>query len=159
MVRIMSTMFRSQYTVPQQPNLVLSVEDDPTAAALIGQLIARRPDLTLMATTHGCTGVRLARANHPAVILMDINLPDLKGTDVLEFLRNDPTTVDIPIVAISSEDESRSPRSKRTAGFFAYLSKPFKIDDFLATIDAALLHASALEAARRTASEHPVRVD
>ncbi|MES3022131.1 MAG: response regulator [Pseudomonadota bacterium] len=121
--------------------LVLSVEDDASDAALISELVARRADVTLLSATHGGAGVKLARAHLPALILMDMNLPGLSGMDALGFLRNDPNTAAIPIIGLSS-DAPRSANSTRLCGFFGYLTKPFKFEDFETMVDAALLHSA-----------------
>ncbi len=81
---------------------VLYVEDNPANLELVEQLIARRPDLRLLSAADGKTGIEYARACIPDLILMDINLPGLSGIDVMAFLRADPLTAHIPIIALSA---------------------------------------------------------
>ena len=69
---------------------LLYVEDNPANLKLVEQLIARRPDMRLLVATDGDLGVQLARANHPEVILMDINLPGISGIDALKFFAKTP---------------------------------------------------------------------
>jgi CheY-like chemotaxis protein len=69
---------------------------------------------------------------------MDINLPGISGIDALKILREDPETAYIPIVALSANAMPRDMEVGLQAGFFRYLTKPIKIDEFMDTIDVAL---------------------
>jgi CheY-like chemotaxis protein len=117
---------------------VLYVEDNPANLMLVEQLIARRPDLSLLSAATGKLGVELARANLPEVILMDINLPDLSGLEVLEILQEDPVTAHIPIVAVSANAMPYDIEKGLKAGFFQYLTKPIKVNEFMDTLNTAL---------------------
>jgi CheY-like chemotaxis protein len=87
---------------------------------------------------NGTLGIDLARASRPDVILMDINLPGISGIEVLKILRDDPATARIPIVALSANAMPRDIKKGLEAGFFYYLTKPIKINEFMETIDLAL---------------------
>jgi CheY-like chemotaxis protein len=69
---------------------------------------------------------------------MDINLPDISGIEVLEILREDPATAHIPVVAISANAMPRDIENGLEAGFFRYLTKPIKVDEFMDTLNVAL---------------------
>jgi CheY-like chemotaxis protein len=69
---------------------------------------------------------------------MDINLPGMSGFEALEKLKRQPETQDIPVIALSAAAMSKDIQKGIQAGFFAYLTKPFVIDDLLNTIDQAL---------------------
>jgi CheY-like chemotaxis protein len=84
------------------------------------------------------SGITLARASQLEVILMDINLPGLSGLDVLKILREDPVTAHIPIVALSANAIPRDIRKGLEAGFFRYLTKPIKVNEFMDTLRVAL---------------------
>ena len=114
------------------------VEDNPANLALVEQLIARRSDLCLLTAVNGTLGVELARAALPDVILMDINLPGISGIDALKILLEDPTTAHIPIVALSANAMPRDITKGLEAGFFRYLTKPIKLNEFMETLDVAL---------------------
>ena len=120
---------------------LLYVEDNPANLKLVEQLIARRPDMRLLVATDGDLGVRLARDNHPEVILMDINLPGISGIEALKILREDPTTAHIPVVALSANAMPRDIEKGLQAGFFRYLTKPIKVNEFMNTLDVALKFA------------------
>jgi len=72
------------------------------------------------------------------VILTDINLHDISGFKVLEILRSDPATAHIPVIAISANAMPLSIEKGLEAGFFRYLTKPIKVDEFMEALDAAL---------------------
>ncbi len=117
---------------------VLYVEDNTANLMLISKLVARRGDLRLMTADDGSHGVDLARAAMPAVIVMDINLPGMSGFMALRILADDPATAAIPVIALSANAMPRDVEKGLAAGFFRYLTKPIKVDEFLSTLDAAL---------------------
>ncbi len=100
--------------------------------------MARRPDIHLLSARNGNTGIQLARANLPALILMDINLPGISGIEALQILREDPATARIPVIALSANAMPRDIEKGLQAGFFRYLTKPIKIREFMDTLEAAL---------------------
>lgn len=117
---------------------VLYIEDNATNLALVEHLLARRGDLKMLPATTGSQGIEMACEHLPAVILMDIQLPDMSGLDVLKFLRDHPATAHIPVMALSSDAFPLQIKQGVEAGFFRYLTKPFKIDEFMLAIDACL---------------------
>ncbi|MDP2398670.1 MAG: ATP-binding protein [Burkholderiales bacterium] len=117
---------------------VLYVEDNPANLELVEQLISRRPELHLLSAADGTLGVEFARAYLPDVILMDINLPGISGVEAMQILRADPSTAHIPIIALSANAVSRDIEKALEAGFFNYLTKPIKVDQFTEALDIAL---------------------
>ena len=126
--------------VPAVARTLLYVEDNAANLALVEQLIARRPDLSMLSATEGHAGIRLARDAQPSVILMDINLPGISGFAALSILRNDPATAHIPVLALSANAIPRDIEKGLNAGFFRYLTKPIKVDEFMYALDLALAH-------------------
>ena len=123
---------------PAPVRTVLCVEDNPANMALIAQLIARRPDLRLLSAGDGNLGVRAARERLPDVILMDINLPGISGIEALRILREDAATAHIPVIALSANAMPRDIEKGLCAGFYRYLTKPIKVDEFMRALDTAL---------------------
>ena len=121
---------------------LLYVEDNPANLVLVEELIARRPDLRLLSAADGNLGIEIARAYQPEVILMDINLPGISGIEALRILRADPATAHIPVVALSANAMPRDIEKGLEAGFFRYLTKPIKVDEFMDALDVALKFAS-----------------
>ena len=114
---------------------LLYVEDNPANLTLIEQLIARRPDMRLLSARDGNLGIQLARTHHPDVILMDINLPGISGIEALKILRSDPATAQIPVIALSANAMPRDVEKGLQAGFFRYLTKPIKVNEFMDTLE------------------------
>ena len=117
---------------------LLYVEDNPANLKLVEQLIARRSDMRLLNAVNGSLGIQLARENQPQVILMDINLPGISGIEALKILREDPATAHIPVVALSANAMPRDIEKGLQAGFFWYLTKPIKINEFMDVLDVAM---------------------
>jgi CheY-like chemotaxis protein len=130
-----------------QSRTLLYVEDNPANLMLVEDLIARRPDIRLLSAADGNRGVEIARASRPDVILMDINLPGIDGIQALRILRADPATAHIPVVALSANAIPRDIEKGLAAGFFRYLTKPIKVNEFMDTLDVALKF-STTESAR-----------
>ena len=131
---------------PREPissivHTMLYVEDNPANMKLVEQLIARRHDIQLLTAIDGTIGVKIARESLPTVILMDINLPGISGVEAMKILHEDPTTVHIPIVALSANALPRDIEKGMEAGFFCYLTKPIKVNEFMETVNQALAYA------------------
>ncbi|MDP2679073.1 MAG: ATP-binding protein [Rhodoferax sp.] len=125
----------------QWPCIVMYVEDNPANMELVEQILAGRPNIQLLRASNGIQGIEMARTHLPRVILMDINLPDLSGVEVLKILRQDPLTKHIPVLAISANAMSEHIVKGLSAGFFQYLTKPFKVEEFLKVLDLAMAFA------------------
>jgi len=120
---------------------VLYVEDNAANLMLVEQIIGRQQDLHLLTAATGWQGLQAAREALPDLILMDINLPDLNGFEVLETLRSNPLTAQIPVIALSANAMSLDIERALRAGFCRYLTKPIKLDEFLAAMEEAFAAA------------------
>ena len=120
---------------------LLCVEDNPANLMLVERLLARRPDIRLLTARNGPRGIEIARAAKPDAILMDINLPGISGLVALRILADDPSTACIPVIALSANAMPRDIEKGLQAGFFRYLTKPIKVDEFMETVDMALKFA------------------
>ncbi len=126
---------------------VLCVEDNPANLLLVARLLARRPDLRLLSAKDSRSGIELAHSAMPDVILMDINLPGINGLTALKILAADTATAHIPVIALSANAMPRDIEKGLQAGFFRYLTKPIKIDEFMHTLNLALAAAQSAPAA------------
>ena len=117
---------------------LLYVEDNPANLLLVQELMARRPDIRLLSAPDGMQGIAMARELQPDVILMDINLPGLSGIKAMKILADDPTTAHIMVIALSANAIPRDIERGLEAGFFRYLTKPIKVDEFMDTLDISL---------------------
>jgi PAS domain S-box-containing protein len=132
---------RAQIQADARLRTLLYVEDNPANLMLVEDLVARRPDLRLLSAMDGNRGIEIAHASRPDVILMDINLPGISGIQALKILRADPATAHIPVVALSANAIPRDIEKGLAAGFFRYLTKPIKVNEFMDTLDVALKFA------------------
>jgi len=135
-----------------RPRTLLYVEDNPANLELVEQLIARRPDLRLLSAADGDLGIEFARTYQPEVILMDINLPGISGIAALKILRADSSTAHIPVIALSANAVPHDIARALNAGFFNYLTKPIKVDQFMEALDVALKFSE-------TSPRRAIRVD
>ncbi len=117
---------------------LLYVEDNPANLKLVEQLLMRSSNLRLLTAADGDHGIQLARTHQPEVILMDITLPGMSGTEVMQVLHADPATCHIPIVALSANAIPQDIENGLAAGFFRYLTKPINLDELLDTLSVAL---------------------
>ncbi|MGK0408280.1 MAG: CheY-like chemotaxis protein/anti-sigma regulatory factor (Ser/Thr protein kinase) [Shewanella psychromarinicola] len=122
------------------PLLPLQCEDPERLKSLlyVEDIIARRPNLRFLSATDAVSGIEMAHTYQPDVILMDINLQGISGLTALHILREDPTTAAIPVMAMSANAIPRDIEKVLDAGFFRYLTKPLRINEFLKTLDIAL---------------------
>jgi CheY-like chemotaxis protein len=114
---------------------VLYIEDDLVNFTLIERILELRPALKLLHAARGGIGVELAQIHHPKLILLDLNLPDMHGSEVIQRLQSDPTTAQVPVVVLSADATPSQIERLLTAGARNYLTKPFDIDPFLAVVD------------------------
>lgn len=107
---------------------ILIVEDNPMNLKLIRDVLQIEGYETLEAES-GETGVELARERHPAVILMDVNLPQMDGREAMKILKADASTRQIPIIAVTSLAMKGDRERLLAAGFDGYISKPIDIKE------------------------------
>lgn len=115
--------------------VLLYVEDNPANLMLVKDLIARRSDIRLLWAKDGISGIEIARTAMPDVILMDVNLPGISGIEAMSILATDAATAHIPVVALSANAMPSDIENGLAAGFFSYLTKPIRINEFMNTLD------------------------
>jgi len=110
--------------------LILIVEDNEKNRKLIRDVLQVKGYQTLETETAE-EGHNLAVKNHPALVLMDIQLPGMDGITALKQLRADPITKTIPVIAITASAMSYNRQPMLAEGFDGYQSKPISVKDFL----------------------------
>lgn len=126
--------------------LILIVEDNEKNRKLVRDVLQFKGYRTLDAETAEI-GLSLAREAHPALILMDIQLPGMNGIDALAHLRADAATRHIPVIAVTASAMMHDRQKILAAGFDAYQSKPIDVKGFL-TLVAEVLAAGLRSGAR-----------
>jgi PAS domain S-box-containing protein len=117
---------------------VLYIEDNLSNLKLMERILAQRQGFHLLAAMQGRLGLELARDHHPDLILLDLHLPDMPGTDVLRELKTNPATRDIPVVVVSADATAGQKARLLDEGARAYLTKPIDLKEFLAVTDSIL---------------------
>ncbi len=118
-----------------QRSLVLYVEDNPANVTFMKDLVSTVENIDLLTAPTAEMGVELARQRRPKVIIMDINLPGMSGLDALRLLRAMTETKDIPVIALTAAASERDKQRGMEAGFYRYLTKPVRVDEFIAALE------------------------
>ncbi|MFA6070198.1 MAG: ATP-binding protein, partial [Janthinobacterium sp.] len=124
------------------PVTLLYVEDNPANLTLVEEIVRYCPQLQLLTATDGRLGVEMARTHLPQLILMDINLPHVNGTDALKLLRADPRTAHIPVIALTANAMPGDVERSMALGFYRYLTKPINLDEFTEAINSTLAYVA-----------------
>jgi signal transduction histidine kinase/ActR/RegA family two-component response regulator len=117
---------------------VLYIEDNPANILLMRHVIKEVDGVDLVVATHPSEGIELARRMQPALILLDINLPEMDGFEVLRILKSDDETAHIPVFALTANAMPREVERGKAAGFDRYFTKPLKIAYLVEAIEIAL---------------------
>ena len=121
---------------------VLHIEDDPINFASVKLLLGSKRKLKVLRAINGEEGVALAKKCAPKLVLLDLDLPDIHGSEVIQRLQKEPETARIPVVVLSADATPSQIERLLILGARNYLTKPFKIPAFLAVVDGILEHAS-----------------
>jgi PAS domain S-box-containing protein len=117
---------------------ILYIEDNLSNLNLIERIFARRLQIRLLTAMQGKRGLEMAREQQPDLILLDLHLPDMAGDEVLEQLRLESATQDIPVVVLSADATPRQIEKLRAAGAVDYLTKPLDVGRFLLVMEETL---------------------
>jgi CheY-like chemotaxis protein len=117
---------------------LLYIEDTVANVRLIEDILNRRPSIQVLPAMLGQLGLELARDHRPELILLDLHLPDLEGSQVLAQLQADEDTRDIPVVIISADATKQQLEPLLAAGARDYLTKPIGVRQFLEVVDSFL---------------------
>ena len=116
---------------------ILLVEDNP-ANLKLAVFVLESAGYTVIAAADAEAGVSLARERHPDLILMDIQLPGMDGLAATELLKRDEATRAIPVIALTALAMKGDEARIRDAGCDAYIAKPMRYQEVLATVAAQL---------------------
>ncbi len=118
-----------------QVSRVLYVEDSEPNFRLIETILQDRPGTDLSWAESGQEGLDLALERRPQLVLLDLDLPDMHGSKVLEKLQSQPETAETPVIVISADATPSQIERMLSAGARNYLTKPFEIRRFLCMFD------------------------
>ncbi|QPJ65637.1 MAG: response regulator [Candidatus Nitrohelix vancouverensis] len=115
---------------------ILYIEDNPDNQALVKRILNDLRGITIHLAGHAREGIELARQHRPDLILMDLNLPEIDGTEAFEMLQGIEETAGIPVWVLSANVIPSEKAAILDLGFQRFIDKPFKINEFLDLIDA-----------------------
>jgi PAS domain S-box-containing protein len=118
--------------------LVVYVEDNETNAEVMRGILALRPQVQLEVCTLGLDGLATIRAKRPSLVLLDMQLPDVDGLELLRHLQADENTSEIPIIVVSADATQTRIAQAVAAGASHYVTKPVNVAQFLAAVDELL---------------------
>jgi CheY-like chemotaxis protein len=110
--------------------------------ALLEAMLAGREDLTLMWAADAQLGIKLARAQRPDAILIDVDVAGASAFEFMQVLRADPSTATTPILALGANVAPEAVVKALEAGFFYYLTRPLQSGPFMEALDFALEFAA-----------------
>ena len=113
---------------------ILIVEDNEKNMKLVRDVLQFKGYETIEAVTGG-EGVRLALERRPALILMDIQLPDIDGITALRMIRADGVNTTTPVVAVSASVMPDEQQKIAASGFDAFVTKPINVKAFVETVE------------------------
>ena len=114
---------------------VLCIEDNPSNLRLIELLMATKPEVSLLSAESGAAGLEVALQQRPDLILLDLNLPDMHGSEIFERLQQSDATRDIPVVIVSADATATQIEALRAQGVREYLTKPLDMRRLLHVLD------------------------
>jgi two-component system cell cycle response regulator DivK len=121
---------------------ILVIEDNP-ANMKLASLLLLKAGHTVLCAVDAEAGLLLARADHPDLILMDIQLPGMDGLTATTLLKNDPATTAIPVIALTALAMKEDRERALAAGCDAYIAKPFRHQELYLAIDKLLVDKAA----------------
>jgi PAS domain S-box-containing protein len=118
--------------------LVLYVEDNLANVQLVEAIMERLPQVQLITTMQGRLALDLAQEHHPDLILLDLHLPDMPGSEVLRRLKAEPATKNISVIILSANTLTGQIAELLAGEVRAYLTKPIDIQEFLKVVEDSL---------------------
>ena len=133
----LEVLAKSVATTAKQPR-VLAVDDNEDNLLLLSEVL-NAFDCSLLTATSGQIALTIAQAYNPDLILLDVMLPDLNGIEVVLQLKHNPTTKNIPVIAVTALASEEDRDRLLAVGCSGYLSKPYMIEDLEAIVRRALV--------------------
>jgi len=120
---------------------LLYIEDQDLNLRLVERILVQHPEYKLISTMQGRLGLEFAREHRPDLILLDLNLPDIPGEEVLARIKADPDIRGIPVIMVSADAMGDRIEKLLSSGASNYLTKPYKVAEFLRVIGETLANA------------------
>jgi PAS domain S-box-containing protein len=114
---------------------VLLIEDNSNNVDVISAMVALRPQIALEVSRNGLSGLAASKLRQPDLVLLDLRLPDISGIAVLEGMRSDPATRDVPVIVLSASADHAQVGEAMRLGAQAFLRKPIVTQQLLKLLD------------------------
>ncbi len=121
-----------------QQRLVHYVEDNATNVEVMRGVLLQRKQITLQTSTLGLDGLSAIRHSRPDLILLDMQLPDISGLELLRHIKQDDQIASIPVIVVSADATPQNMERALTLGAKHYVTKPLDIAAFLDLVDQSL---------------------
>ncbi len=122
----------------ERRRVIVYVEDNDANVSFMRDVLGDFDGVELVTAPTAEMGIEIARARIPDVVIMDINLPGMSGVEALGVLRADEVTKGIPVIALTAAASERDRQRGLQAGFHRYLTKPVKVAELVAGLEALL---------------------
>jgi two-component system, chemotaxis family, chemotaxis protein CheY len=105
---------------------ILIVEDSSTTRALIKAVIEEMGDFTIVEAASGFEALKLLPTEEFSLVITDVNMPDINGLELINFIKNNPRYTHMPLIIVSTERSEEDKKRGMALGAMAYITKPFK---------------------------------
>ena len=122
----------------REQELILYIDDDASSRFLVSELVRGHTKYQIITAGNLNEALQACDGLSPALILLDMNLVETNGYDVLQIIRNTPDLVDLPVIALSGQVFAEDIDSARRAGFDEYIMKPIDIKGLIDTLQTFL---------------------
>ena len=111
---------------------ILIVDDSPTIRKMVRASLRPLDSFDFVEAANGLDAIEQVALGPVALMILDLNMPDLHGVDVLKFLRRHPSSRDVPVVVLTTRGDDASREKAMAAGATHYMTKPFAPETLLA---------------------------
>jgi two-component system chemotaxis response regulator CheY len=122
---------------------ILIVDDSPTIRRMVKGSLARLTGVTFAEAASGLEAIEACAVNRVQAVLLDLNMPDMHGLDVLRFLRSHHQYKGVPVLVLTTRGDEATRQAALQAGASAYMTKPFSPSSLASSVAALLSSASA----------------
>ena len=130
---VLELLAQNNYLSKMHQPLILAVDDDEDNLELLTEVLYPL-NCNIITAKDGRSTISIAQQQRPDLILLDILLPDICGTEITRMLKQNPQTQNITVIAVTALARAEDRESLLAAGCSAYISKPYMLDDLEAVI-------------------------
>ncbi len=117
---------------------ILVVDDSPTMRRMVMAALAPLPQVSFGQASTGLEAIEQLTLRDYDLLILDLNMPDMHGLEVLQFLTRHPRYARLPVVVLTTREDEESREAARTAGVAEYITKPFQFPELLKVVQRVL---------------------